>query len=391
MTSKIKGDKLKEFYEQTMVCTSCGYCKSVCPTFNCTLWDSNSARSKIMLAYGLLKDEIRPDDSVVQSIYECTTCADCMRRCPSKVETLKIIMATRNELAQLNLIPKNTKLALDNIKESNNPLGESIEKRIDFVPDEAKKRIGKGAEVLLYLGCITSLQDMKMANSIFEIMERSGINYTLLGNEEPCCGFLNYLVGYEIKPFGEKMNKAIDTLHPKPKTIVTPCPGCFRSLSNIYEKEDINFDFNIKHITEYFNELLEKGHLVVNKKLKGKVLYHDPCDLGRHCDIFDPPRKLLSHFTKVHEFKYKRDEAHCCGGGGGLQSTNYEITSDIAKARVREALELEADMIVTACPACKSTLSNAAVDIKKETGKKIKVKDIVEIVSRNTVGKDSIQ
>ena len=170
MTKKIKGDKLKKYYEQTMVCTSCGYCKSVCPAFGTTLWDNNTARSKVMLAYGLLNGDIEPDDSVVQAIYECTTCADCTRRCPSKVETLNIIMATRAELAQLGLIPENLKLAIDNTKKLGNPFGEPAEKRLEFVPEEANKRIGKGAEVLLYLGCTASLQNMKMATSIFKIL-----------------------------------------------------------------------------------------------------------------------------------------------------------------------------------------------------------------------------
>jgi glycolate oxidase len=343
-----------------------------------------------MLAYGLIKGEIKPDDSVIQSIFECTGCEDCKRRCPSKVETLKTIMATRRELANLNLIPENLKIALENIKKSGNPLGELKEKRIDFIPENAKNRIGIGAEILLYLGCMTSLQEMKMANSILKVMERSDIEYALLGKEEPCCGFLNYLSGYDIKKFGEQMIKSMKTLQPKPKTIVTSCPGCFRTFNIIYPEEGICLDVKVKHITEFLNEIIEKGNLIVNKKLEGKVLYHDPCDLGRNCNIYDQPRKLLSHFTDVQEFEYNREEAHCCGGGGGLQSTNYALTTDIAKKRVMEALDLNADMIVTACPACKSTLSIAAFELKKEIGRKIKIKDIIEIVERNTIGKDKI-
>lgn len=390
MTSKIKGDKLKKFYDQTMLCTLCGYCKSVCPTFRATLWDNNTARSKIMLAYGLIKGEIEPDDSVVKSIFECTGCEDCMRRCPSKVETIKIMMATRKELANLNLIPDNLKIALENIKKSGNPMGEIKDKRIDFIPENAKNRIGKGAEILLYLGCMTSLQEMKMANSIFKVMERCGIDYALLGEEEPCCGFLSYLSGCDIKKFSEQMIVAINSLQPKPKTIVTSCPGCFRTFNIIYPEEGISLDVDVKHITEFLNEMIEKGNLIVNKKLEGKVLYHDPCDLGRNCNYYDQPRKLLSHFTDVQEFEFNRNEAHCCGGGGGLQSTNYVLTTDIAKNRVKEALDLNADMIVTACPACKSTLSIAASELKKEIGRKIKVKDIIEIVERNTIEKDKM-
>lgn len=389
MPDKAKSDKLKEYKEQTMVCTSCGYCKSVCPAFACTLWDHNTARSKVMYAYGILEGEIEPDESIIQAIFECSTCADCMRRCPSKVETLDIIMAARTELAERGLIPENMKMAMDNISECNNPLGQDPGKRIEFVPEEAMERIGKGGDVLMYLGCVTSLEDMKMVGSIFKLLERGGVDYTYLGNDEPCCGLLDYLAGSEnVDTFGDRMKKAIDTLEPRPKTMVASCPGCYRSLNHNYPEEGVDLGVEVKHITEYLDEILTNGDLLVKKPLEGNVFYHDPCDLGRHSGIYEPPRKLLSHFAEVKEFEYNREEARCCGGGGGLQSTNYGMTEGIAKNRVMEAIELGADMIVSACPGCKSTLSTAALDLKQETGKKVKVLDLVEIVAKYTKAKE---
>ncbi len=388
MAKRIRGDKLKEFYEQTMVCTSCGYCKSVCPAFQSTLWDNNSSRARVMLAYGMLRGEVELDDSVVQAIFECTVCADCERRCPSKVEVEKILMATRQELAELGLIPENMKSALENMDAFNNPSGEEAEKRTEFIPEEAMAKVGKGADVLIFVGCVTSLQDMKLVKSLFKILEKSGVDYAHLGKDEPCCGLLSYLAGMGSKKYGERMKEALDSLSPRPKTVVTPCPGCYRSLHDNYTKEGIELNVDAIHIIDYLNQLINDGHLVVAKKLEDNVFYHDPCDLGRHCGIYDPPRELLSHFTDVKEFEYNRDEAHCCGGGGGLQSTNYDMTLDIAKARVMEAIELGADMIVSACPACKSTLSTAATELKKETGKRVRVRDIVEIVEKNTTGRE---
>jgi Fe-S oxidoreductase len=375
---------LEDVYEQTMVCTSCGYCKSVCPAFASTLWEHNTARSKVMLAYGLFKGEVKPDVSVVQSVFECTTCADCVRRCPSKVDVLKIMMATRQELAGEGLIPENIRLALDNMKRFDNPSGEDLERRVEFVPDAALPRIGKGADVLLFVGCVTSLQDMKATKSVFDIMENSGVEYTYLGSEEPCCGLLEYLAGYPSKEYGKRIKAALDKLQPRPKTVVTPCPGCYRSLHDNYPAEGVDLGVEVKHTTEYLHELLETGRLKVAKKLDGNVFYHDPCDLGRHSDIYEPPRQLLSYFVEVKEFEFNRDKARCCGGGGGLQSTNYDITAQMAKRRVMEAVELGADVIVSACPACKSTLSTAATELKKEIGRKVKVMDIVEVVAKNT-------
>ncbi len=385
----IKGDKLKALYDQTLLCTSCGYCKSVCPAFKGTLWDHNTARSKMVLAYGLLQGDIPVDDSVVQSIFECTTCGDCMRRCPSNVKTVDVLMAARQELAGLHEVPETMELALENIEKHGNPQGEPASAREEFLPDEAKAKLRTGGDVLVFLGCVASNTDMKVTSAIFKILERAGVSYTTLGEKEPCCGFLNYLAGYDSDAFGKGLLEQIETLNPRPKMVVTPCPGCYRTLHHIYPENGVDLGLESKHILEFFDELIEKGDLTVTKKLEGNVLYHDPCDLGRHAEMYDEPRKLLSHFAEVKEFKFNRDKSHCCGGGGGLQSTNYDISSSMAKARLTEANELEGDFIVSACPACKSMFSNAASDFKKETGKKFKVRDLVEIVHKNTKGKES--
>jgi glycolate oxidase len=184
------------------------------------------------------------------------------------------------------------------------------------------------------------------------------------------------------------MVSAIDGLDPRPSRIVLTCPGCYRSFHENFPHEGVDVKAEVMHVTEYLNELLESGKLVVTKKLEGNVFYHDPCDLGRHSGIYDPPRKVLSHFTEVKEFVYNRDKAHCCGGGGGLQSTNYDITLGIGMTRVLEAIELGTDVIVSACPGCKGTLSTAAQELKQETGKKVKVLDLIEIVAKNTSGQE---
>ena len=380
-------EKVKKLQSEMNVCIRCAYCFEECPIVKVSGWDSDGARGKIILTYGLIQGDLKPSQFIADKIFQCTTCGDCLQRCPSKVKTLDIIRQTRGELAELGFMPENMKLGIENIKENKNPFGEKSEKKIDFIPEEVLAKKGKGADVLLYLGCVISLQNMKMTSSIFSIFEKSGIDYTFLGDKEPCCGVLSYLGGLGSKQFGQQLLSEINKLKPRPKTIVTPCPGCFRSLSENYPEEGVELKAEVKHIIEYLNTVFEKGDLIVGKKLDGKVLYHDPCDLGRHSDIYEPPRELLSRFTEVHEFTFNRDKAHCCGGGGGLQSVSYETAAEIAKRRVREAIDLDADIIVTACPACNATLSTAAVDIKKETGKKVKVKDLMEIVASHSKSK----
>jgi glycolate oxidase len=358
----------------------------VCPTFRLLRTDTRSPRAKVLLSYGLLKGDFEADESVRDALYVCSTCMDCTRRCPSGVKTYEVIMAARRELAKKGLIPEAEKLVIKNIEDSDNPMGEPREERVDFVPEEALARVGKGAEIMVYVGCVTSYAGIKMTGNLFKILEKSKVDYTYLGKDEPCCGLMNYLVGLEVGDFGKNLKSKIDALNPRPKTVITPCPGCFRSLSQHYKEFGVDLDVEVKHILAFLMDLIESGKLRVKKKLEGKVFYHDPCDLGRHTEIYDEPRELLSFFAEVHEFPYNREKAHCCGGGGGLQAVDYEISAGIAKDRLMEAVNEGADMIVTSCPACKNNFSQVLSDIKKETGKKLKVMDLTDIVAKYTVG-----
>jgi glycolate oxidase len=378
---------LKDYWGDTMVCTYCGFCKSVCPTFRLTKDETRAPRSKVIISYGILSGEIEPDETIRDALYTCTTCMDCTRRCPSKVKSYEIVMAARRLLASKGLIPTAERIATDNIAKAQNPMGEPKEKRTEFVPEAAMARVGKGAEVLVYVGCVTSFSDMKMVKNLFDIMEKAKVDYTYLGQDEPCCGMMNYLVGLTVEPFAKGMKGRLDGLKPRPSTVVTPCPGCFRSLTQNYA-EHVDLGVEVKHSLQFILDLIEKGKLKVSKKLEGKVFYHDPCDLGRHTGIYDEPRKLLSFFAEVNEFPHKRDQAHCCGGGGGLQAVNFEMAGAIAKERLKEAVAKGADIVVSACPGCKANFSQVLSELKKETGKPLKVMDLTDIVAKYTTGAD---
>ena len=114
-----------------------------------------------------------------------------------------------------------------------------------------------------------------------------------------------------------------------------------------------------------------------------KVVYHDPCDLGRHLNIFEPPRELLRSVPGISllEFKNNRLLAKCCGGGGGVKAFDTELSSEIAYQRILEALEVGAEILVSACPACKSNLQIASSRLRKEKKGRIKVMDVTELVA----------
>jgi glycolate oxidase len=236
-------------------------------------------------------------------------------------------------------------------------------------------------DILLFTGCVTSYQDIHIIPNIMKILDKAGVSYTALGKDENCCGYITYLVGdKEFRGVAEKNLEAFSKL--KPKQIVTTCAGCYKTFKELYPKY-IPFNIEVLHAIEYINHLIQDEKLKLKDGNPMKVAYHDPCDLGRHLNIFEPPRDLLNKIPGVRllEFKNNRLLAKCCGGGGGLKAFDTELSGEIAYQRGLEALEVGADTVVSACPACKSNLQLAAAKLRKEKKGRIKVMDITELVA----------
>jgi glycolate oxidase len=214
-----------------------------------------------------------------------------------------------------------------------------------------------------------------------KILDRAGIDYATMGNEEHCCGYLAYLIGSE--QFTEFISNNVERLSKlKAKRLITTCAGCYKTFKDLYPKH-AQIDLEVLHIVEYLEKLITEGKLKFQKPYPLKVVYHDPCDLGRHMSIYEPPRKILEAIPgiQLREFKENRSLAKCCGGGGGLKAYNNDLSDEIAYHRALEALELEADVIVSACPSCKSSLQQAAARIRREKKGRMKVLDITEVVA----------
>ena len=168
----------------------------------------------------------------------------------------------------------------------------------------------------------------------------------------------------------------------KPKQILTTCAGCYKTFKELYPKY-VPFNTGVVHAIEYIDRLAEEKKIRFKDGNPMKVAYHDPCDLGRHLNIFEPPRNLLAKIPGVTlvEFKNNRLLAKCCGGGGGMKAFDTDLSGEIAYKRILEALDVGAEVVVSACPSCKSNLQVAAARLRKEKKGRIKVMDITELVA----------
>jgi len=379
-----KGQKFAQSFgdeidNEILVCVQCGFCRSGCPVFKQTGKESTIARGRVQQAYSMLTGRDVPEDQVADAFYTCTMCGLCQTMCPSGIQSCNVVQKVRGHMGEKGFLPVPHRAALDSIRANGNPFEESPDRRTDLYPDSYTP--SDDPEVLLFLGCVASYQDLNLASAVMGILDRAGVKYTTMGEEENCCGFLNYLIGDDGT---DVMNKTASLINATGiNRIVATCAGCYRTLHDIYPKTMDDWDHQVQHAIEFLLEIAKEGKLNMDSFPK-KVAYHDPCDLGRHMKMFDPPRELLKTVPDLElvEFADNRDKSMCCGGGGGLKGYANEMSQDIAYERIKQAADVGAEVVVSGCPTCKDNLALAAKRLKKETGNRIKVMDIVELFDK---------
>ncbi len=365
-------------------CIQCGFCRLGCPIFAENALESRNARGHVILAYNLMTGAIEPSEELAASFYQCTTCLNCKATCPAGIEVAEIVCAARQRLVEAGYLPEVFVPMVESLKEEGNPFGELAEKRTETYPSgyEEKTKAPQEVDVLLYLGCTGSYQDLYIVPSMMELMDELGVKYAVLGEEENCCGYVAHLIGDD-GTFQECMEKNVKTFSKlNPEMMVTTCAGCHRTLRDLY-REHSGFDVPVLHAVEYMDQLISEGKLKFEDEFPVKVVYHDPCDIGRHMSIYEPPRNVLKAIPglELMEFKLNRALAKCCGGGGGLKGYDGELSSTLAEKRVAEAMDMGAEVIVSACPTCKSNLKLAAAKLQRERRQRMKVMDITEVIA----------
>lgn len=369
---------------EIVACIQCGFCRAGCPTFGETTLESLNAKGRVTLAYNMLIGNIQPSADLAKRLYQCMLCLNCRAVCPAQVKVSAVVQAARERLVSKGYLPDVFKPALASMIDAANPLLADPSKRCDSYPAGYKKAIPGETEALLHLGCVTSFQDVKTIPAFMQILDKAGVNYGALGDEESCCGYLAYLVG-DMPTFGKAMQMQSERMEKyQPRELITSCAGCLKTFRDLYPHYGNQSGMKVLHAVELMEQLIAEGKLKFKEEVAPvKVAYHDPCDMGRHMGIYEPPRNVLKAVPGVEllEFPLNRDKAKCCGGGGGMKGFDNEMAGDIGYKRLLSAIDLGADVIVSACPSCKGSFNQAAARARKEKKAKIKVMDITELVA----------
>jgi Fe-S oxidoreductase len=354
-------------------CFQCGLCTACCP------W--NDVRSfmphkKITESrFGLV--ELGEEDW-----WLCSTCNMCASRCPRGVAITDIMRAVRNITVDSipRAVPTSLKNAMGSLKSTGNPWSGIKGERANWAIDLAVPPLSAETE-MLYFSCCTPAFDPRMgsvARATARILTETGTKFAILGAKESCCGESVRKAGnYAV--FESLAASNIRAFHESGiREIVVTSPHCYETFKDEYPA--LGGDFTIIHITQYLSRLVGEGRLTFKKPFPKKVVYHDPCYLGRHHGIYDEPRVVLRGIpglTLMDEMN-ARENSLCCGGGGAriwMETKKGERFSD---RLVEQAVELGAEVIATACPYCILNFRDSIMTMGRQDV--LEARDISEIV-----------
>ena len=206
--------------------------------------------------------------------------------------------------------------------------------------------------MIYFRGCTAREKETSIADATEELLKLADVEYRVL-EDEKCCGSVLIRTGF-IDEAQKQIEKNTELL--SGELILTSCAGCYKTLKQDYD------DLDVIHISQFLNTLIDEKKLDFNKK-DLKVTYHDSCHLGRHCNVFDEPRNVISNVANLLEMQNNRENSLCCGAGGGVKSAYPEIASQMADSRISQAIETGADLLVTPCPFCKLNLKDRGLDV----------------------------
>jgi len=320
-------------------------------------------------------------------LWSCTTCGACVEQCPVDIEHVDHIMDMRRfQVLIESSFPSEAGTMLKNLETKGNPWGMNARARLewtqglDFPVPVLGEDLADLSEVdyLYWVGCAGALEDRakKTTRAFAELLHVAGVRFAVLGEAEACSGDPARRLGNEFV-FQMLAQQNVETLNEaKATTIVATCPHCFNSLAREYPQVGGNYD--VIHHTQLLSALVEQGRLTPMTPIDSLVTYHDPCYLGRHNKVYTPPREILDSVPHLRSQEMHRckERGFCCGAGGARMWMEETIGKRVNVERVDQALELDPDIVSTACPFCLVMLGDG-VTAKKQEGE---ARDAVEVV-----------
>ena len=367
---------------EATVCAHCGYCRAVCPTYAGVGWESCSPRGRISLTHYLLEGAPLTAEQMTR-LYQCTLCGACTAVCPTRIDLRQFWLRARAETVRRDLAPPGLAAARRNVADTGNIYGYDNGERagwaeyMEDAPADLFQR--EAAEVVYFVGCSSSFSPrvQRLAEAFARLMTAAGVDFTVLGEGEVCCGFPLQVAG-QADDYAALVEHNLAQVRARgAQTMVFTCPACRLMWKEAYARHLPGM--RMLHATELLADLAAEGRLPL-KPVERTVTYHDPCDLARNGGVYDAPRQALAaipgvQLVEVHE---RRERGLCCGGGGDLEMVDAGLTVRVAARTVGQLAATGAQTIITACPQCVRTLTRGA----EAAAPGVEVLDVVELLAR---------
>ncbi len=408
-------------------CTECGRCQSQCPA-----WNTEKPLSPKLLMMGLREHAYAkipalsvPEDERTEEqqkeverpligdeemygvidpdvLWSCTNCGACVQQCPVDIEHVDHIDDMRRFQV---LVESNFPAELNNIfkglERKGNPWGMNPKNRLDWTKglDFEVKQVGVDVESLdevewlFWVGCAGAFEDRakKTTQAVAELLNTAGVEFAILGDGETCTGDPARRAGNEIVFMQLAMENSEVLKETKAKKVVSTCAHCFNSLKNEYA--EFGVELEVVHHTQLLNRLVREGKLkpvapkagaAASAEPEKTITYHDPCFLGRHNQVYEAPRELLSVIpgAKFAEMPRNSERSFCCGAGGARMWMEENLGSRINVNRTQEAVATGADQIAVGCPFCRVMLSDGltAQQAAGEAREEVEVLDVAQML-----------
>ncbi|HEX7320083.1 MAG TPA: (Fe-S)-binding protein [bacterium] len=384
INNEIRDILMEQGAQDAVKCYQCGRCMAACP------WNMLQPVNYAVYQFpqsvklGTMTSSEKKEDIERETIdvFRCIGCDSCRYECPRGVNISDVLRAVRRILVDFGSYPTDLKSFITRLFNTGNPLGEPALKRIEWMNETGIPKFTVSHELLYFPCCIPSYDSRvkKVALATARILQTAGVSFGVIGEDEFCCGEAVRRAGAE-KVFQLAVKRNSETFQKvKARNVLTTSPHCH----TIFAKEYVRYYSGLKstHATEFFSQLIKDKKIVPRKRFEKKVVYHDPCTLGRQMNVYDEPRHVLKSIPGLELMEvavFNRKYSLCCGGGAMGLWREWSHDERLATVRLEQLMKTGADVIAVACPYCLQMFEETL----KSMGKEVPVMDVAEILNES--------
>ncbi len=356
---------------QAFSCVECGRCTQHCPANN-----TGKVLDPKAVVLGV-RDYLRDHGAggteplvgkyiLEEALFQCTTCGACEYQCPVGIEHLPIIVGLRRGLVNTGKWNNEYggKLFL-NLEKNGNSLGFASSERDKFIQKNEFPIYDGTQDYCLWLGCMGAYdpQGREIIQSLAEVMKHLGATFGVL-RKEKCTGDPVRRLGndYLLSQLAEFNLEQMKTVHAA--KLLSICPHCVRTIAEDWK--EFGGDVQVEHHSEFLAR--HAARLPIEAEGREKVVFHDPCYLGRYRGIYDEPREVIERSATVVDPPRARERSFCCGAGGGMVFLGEEKGTRISMERAEELAGTGAPVVGVACPFCNTMFRDALAQVANSKG-----------------------